>query len=131
MYRCRTWLRRAGRWARRRMALADDGGSAAVELAIVMPAILLGLFACIQVAAVFMARSVALTGAQEGTTAERAYQAPAGTGKAHAESFLGRVAGDWLTKRTVVVTRNGNQVQVTVTGQALSLIPGTAIHVEQ
>src|SRR5215207_9354813 len=109
----RTFLRRASRLARRRDALDRDRGSAAVELAIVMPAILLGLFACIQVAAVFMARSVALTAAQEGTTAERAYQAPPGVGKARANSFLSRAAGDWLTRRTVVVTRNGNQVRAT------------------
>lgn len=115
---------------RRREPGHRDRGSAPVELAILAPAILLALFASIQVAAVFMARSVALSAAQEATTAERVYDAPAGAGQDRGASFLAR-AGDWLGAGRVTVERNGDQVTSTVTGQAISLIPGFTFTVSQ
>jgi len=107
-----------------------DRGSSPVELAILAPAVLLALFASIQVAAVFMARSVALSAAQEASTAERAFGAPAGAGEDRGRSFLGR-AGDWLSGGQVIVERDGEQVTTTVTGQAISLIPGFTFTVSQ
>ena len=101
-----------------------------MEMAILMPAILLALFASIQVAAWFLARSVALTAAQEATTAERAYNAAPGSGQARAHAFLAR-SGDWLTAPSVTVIRSGDQVESTVRGSAVSLIPGVRIAVVQ
>jgi Flp pilus assembly protein TadG len=107
-----------------------DRGSSPVELAILAPAILLALFASIQTAAVFMARSVALSAAQEATTAERAYDAADGAGQARGEQFLAR-AGDWLRGGQVTVARTGTQVTTTVTGSAISLVPGFTFTVRQ
>jgi hypothetical protein len=95
-----------------------------------MPGILLALFASIQTATWFIARSVALTAAQEATTAQRAYNAPDRAGQERANEFLRRT-GDWLANPTVVVTRTGDRVTATVTGQALSLIPGVRLTVRQ
>ena len=107
-----------------------DRGSSPVELAILMPAILLLLFASIQVGVIFVARSVALNAAQLSTSAERAYDAPQGAGGAQARDFLAR-AGDWLTDPQVTVTRDGTQVTTTVEGRALSLVPGMTFTVSQ
>jgi hypothetical protein len=101
-----------------------------VELAIVLPAVLIALFASIQLGSWFLARSVALAAAQQATTAQRAYQAPAGAGESSAERFLAR-AGDWLVDPKVRVERDGTQVRTTVTGRALSLLPGVDLTVSQ
>ncbi|MFI5953352.1 TadE/TadG family type IV pilus assembly protein [Cryptosporangium sp. NPDC051539] len=110
--------------------LRGERGSSPVELAILAPAVLLALFASIQVAAVFMARSTALSAAQEATTAERAFDAPAGAGEDRGRAFLAR-AGDWLSGGRVTVVRNGDQVTTTVTGSAISLIPGFTFTVSE
>lgn len=107
-----------------------DRGSASVELAILMPVILLALFASIQVATWFLARTVALAAAQEATTAQRAYQAPPGAGPARARAFLDR-SGDWLTDPQIRTTTTGTEVSTTVTGDALSLVPGVRFTVSQ
>jgi hypothetical protein len=108
-----------------------DRGSAAVELAILAPAILLALFASVQVATYFLARSVALAAAQEAVTAQRAYNAQPGIGQERGTAFLAR-SGDWLVGGTVVVESDGGDAfRATVTGQALSIIPGVSFHVTQ
>ena len=114
---------------RRRARRADaDRGSAAVELAILFPVVLLLLFASIQAAAWFLARTVAMTAAQEAVTAERAYNAPGGAGQARAARFLNG-AGDWLVGPKVTVVRNGDDVSATVTGRSLRFV--LAIDVSQ
>jgi Flp pilus assembly protein TadG len=123
-------IRRRWHRIRRRLAGPFDRGSAAVELAIVMPAILIALFASVQVAALYLARSIALSAAEQGVTAERAYNAPPGIGEQRAIAFLDQT-GDWLTNRTVTVERRGNEVYVHVHGEALSIVPGVTFTVDQ
>lgn len=119
-------LRRTALTVRRRMARAGrDRGANPVELAVVMPAILVLLFASIQTAAWFLARSVAMHAAQEAVSAQRTYQAAAGAGAERAEAFLGQ-AGDWLVGWQVTVTPVGpdaEQVSATVQGEALRIVP--------
>ncbi len=112
---------RTARPRRPRARLADDRGSSALELAILFPAILLLTFASIQVAAWFLARDVALNAAQEAVTAQRGYNAADGAGAARANNFLAQ-AGDWLVNPQVSVTRNGDDVQATVTGTSLPFV---------
>jgi Flp pilus assembly protein TadG len=127
--RCRAAF--AARHAAMRAAAHDDRGASPVELAILVPAILLLLFGAIQVASVFIARAVALTAAQEAVTAQRAYEAPAGVGQAQAMSFLAK-AGDWLTGPTVSQPQSSaTEVRFTVTGTALSVVPGVTFTVSQ
>ena len=92
-----------------------------MELAILFPAILLLLFASVQVAVWFLARSVALAAAQEAVTAQRAYNAQDGAGQARAAAFLAR-AGDWLVDPRVTVQRSGDDVTATVTGRSLPFV---------
>lgn len=106
---------------RQRLRQDDDRGSAAVELAVAAPAILLLLFASIQVAIWFLARDVALNAAEQAVTAQRGYNAADGVGQARANTFLAQ-AGDWLVNPQVTVVRNGDDVQATVTGTSLRFV---------
>ena len=101
----------------------DDRGSASIEFAITAVAVMALIFTAIQAATYFWARSIALAAAQEGAEAQRAYNAAAGVGQVRAEAFVAST-GDGLTDVTVTVTSDGQQVQVTVTGHCLSVIPG-------
>lgn len=125
---------------RRRLGGSDRGANP-VELAVTMPAILVLLFASIQVAAVFVARSTALNAAQSGVNAQRVLDAPPGTGTNRATDFL-TTAGGWLVDwqspgPTCVVTPaappdvGGVEVTCTVTGRSLSVVPGVDFAVEQ
>jgi hypothetical protein len=81
------------------------------------------MFTAIQAATYFWAKSIALAAAQEGAEAQRAYNAAAGAGQDRAAAFIAS-AGDGLTGATITVTGDPQQVQVTVTGHCLSVIPG-------
>ncbi|MEH1164665.1 TadE family protein [Micromonospora sp. CPCC 205539] len=126
--------RRAVTAARRHLAAGDrERGANPVELAVMMPLILVLLFASLQVAAVFLARSTALTAAQSGVDAQRLYQARDGAGVANALRFLGNT-GDWLvgwdtTRPTCVTT--AVEVTCTVQGRSLSVVPGVTFAVRQ
>ncbi|MEV4654790.1 TadE family protein [Micromonospora sp. NPDC049301] len=126
--------RRAVTAARRRLAAGDrERGANPVELAVVMPLILVLLFASLQVAAVFLARSTALNAAQSGVNAERLYDAADGAGSASATRFL-NAAGGWLvgwdrTGPSCVAT--DTEVTCTVQGRSLSVVPGVDFPVRQ
>jgi Flp pilus assembly protein TadG len=112
---------RPGRSARRP---SGERGAASVELAVVFPVVLLLLVVLIQVALWFYARSVALGAAQEGAREGRVQPASTGRAQAAAEDFLDQTAQDLLTDRDVTVTGSPTQIEVTVTGTSLSLMPG-------
>nr|WP_233604234.1 TadE/TadG family type IV pilus assembly protein [Micromonospora sp. HM5-17] len=102
-----------------------DRGANPVELAVLMPAILVLLFASIQTAAWFIARATALHAAQAAVSAQRTYRAEEGAGVERAEDFLNR-AGDWLASWEVTVTGpgpGGERVSATVTGHPLRVVP--------
>jgi hypothetical protein len=109
------------RLVRRRSTDHADRGSAAVELAVLLPAVLLLLFVSVQFAVWFLARNVAMTAAQEAVTAQRSYNAPDGAGQVRAADFLSR-AGDWLVDPRVTVVRDGDDVTATVTGRSLRFV---------
>lgn len=118
----------ATRPARRRRG---DRGSSPVELAILWPVILLLVFGSVQIATYFTARTVALSAAQLAVSAERRYGATPGSGVARAEAFL-TASGDWLRDWEVGdPVRTGDAVEVTVTGTALSIVPGVRWRVSQ
>ena len=124
-------LRRTPHRARTGRPAERDRGASPVELAITMPAILVLLFASIQVASVFLARSVALNAAQIGVNATRTFDGVSeAEGQAQAREFV-TDAGDWLTLESVQVSRGEREVTVTVTGEALSLLPGVRFPVSQ
>ncbi|WP_341721093.1 pilus assembly protein [Micromonospora sp. FIMYZ51] len=117
----------------RRLPGDPERGGNPVELAVALPAILLMLFASIQVAAVFVARSTALNAAQSGVNAQRLHQAPEGAGAARATRFLNQ-AGDWLVdweEPGPSCVRTDTDVTCTVTGRSLSVVPGVKFSVRQ
>ncbi|WP_433128272.1 TadE/TadG family type IV pilus assembly protein [Micromonospora sp. CA-240977] len=127
--------RRAVTATRRRLVGGDrERGANPVELAVLMPLILVLLFASIQIAAVFLARSTALNAAQSGVNAQRPYQAANGAGVASATQFL-QVAGGWLvgwdTPGPTCVIIDDAEVTCTVSGRSLSVVPGVDFAVQQ
>lgn len=105
--------------------MTRDRGATPVELAVVMPAILVLFFVSLQAAAWFLARTTALNAAQEAVNAQRAYEAGPGVGAERAEKFLDR-AGDWLVDSEVNVGTVGpgdTEVSATVTGSAIRIVP--------
>jgi Flp pilus assembly protein TadG len=104
---------------------SPDRGSMTLQFVIVIPAMFLLIFTCIQVALYSYARSVALTAAQEGVNAQRAYGAAGGVGLAKATDIIDR-QGDTLQGAKVNVKVQGGEVVVTVTGRCQSVLPGFA-----
>ncbi len=116
---------------------ARDHGASPIELAILLPGIMILLFSSIQLAVYFLARSEALAAAQEGVTAQRAYQAPACAngsaacvGAMRANAFIDQSQG-WLVGGVPSVTTGATDVTVVVTGRSLALIPGVNWTVSQ
>jgi Flp pilus assembly protein TadG len=130
-----TAARRPGPTAvvRRLTAGGAERGANPVELAVAMPAILLLLFASIQTAAWFVARSTALNAAQSAVNAQRLHQAPPGAGEARATTFL-RAAGGWLVDwddPAPSCQASATEVTCTVQGRSLSVVPGVDFPVRQ
>lgn len=107
-----------------------DRGAAVVEFAIVALPMLIVTFMVVQAALVYYARSTALAAATQGANAARAYNAPSDAGKSRANNFL-RQAGGGLRNHDVAVDFGGTDVTVTVTGKAVSVIPGFDFGVTQ
>lgn len=108
----------------------SERGSSPIELAIVASAMLLLAFLVVQAGLTYWAHSIALGAATQGVNVERGYQASPGSGGAHAREFLG-AAGFGLTDQQVAVSRTGTQVTVTVTGRAISVLPGLGFRVSR
>lgn len=80
-------------------------------------------FAIIQVGLVSFAQSIALGAATQGVNAGRGYQADAAAGQNRATNFLAAI-GVGLDEPQVTVVRSATEVRVTVTGRAVSVLPG-------
>jgi Flp pilus assembly protein TadG len=130
--------------AGRARVLRSDRGANPIELAILLPVITFALLASIQVSLYYLARSEALGAAQQGVTAQRAYLARTGSGTATANQFVahgdGWLAGEASTvscpipgsgDTTTPCTAASTGVTITVTGFALSLVPGWNLAVTQ
>jgi len=112
--------------------MRDDRGTSPIELAILLPVIIIAMFASIQVAMYFIARSAALAAAQEGVAVQRVLGAGKDTGQQAAKKLLDTgQAGDFLTNYTVTTAKcpsNGG-IAITVSGDAPALIPYFPVHV--
>lgn len=114
-----------------------DRGANPVELAILLPLILLMLIASIQAAVYFLARAVALNAAQVAVTSARTLEGDsAAVAEQKALDFIAATAG-WLTPvngtdpAVVVKDEAAGEVTATVTGKALQLVPGLNLTVRQ
>lgn len=100
-----------------------DRGSSPVEFAVIALPMILLTFAVVQTGLIFFAQSIALGAATQGASAGRGYQSSAAAGETRAANFLS-AAGVGLDNQRVVVTRTATEVRVTVTGQAVTVLPG-------
>lgn len=108
----------------------DESGYSTLEFIIVTPALLLITFLVFQFALFFHARSVAESAAEEGAGAARRFDGTAAEGRTAAGRYLDQLASERLLQgRQVRVTRGGEQVQATVTGRVVSLVPGLYLDV--
>jgi Flp pilus assembly protein TadG len=104
-----------------------------LEAIFTIPVVMFMIFGILQAGMWWYGRQLALTAAQEGARAARAYQASDADGTAQAVSYLRQVqggSGPALADPSVSVLRSGDTVTVVVRGQVPSLLPGLTVSVE-
>ncbi|NHA68228.1 TadE/TadG family type IV pilus assembly protein [Phycicoccus flavus] len=101
-----------------------ERGSVSVQMVILMPAMFAVMFLGLQAALVYHARTLAIASAQEGARAAGAETGTTMTGIRAAQGYLTATAGDTLIKTSVSGHRSATSATVTVTGRALSVLPG-------
>ena len=105
----------------------ESRGSATLEIVVLFPAVLLATFGLVQGALYYHARDVALAAATDGLTAARSRSGTAEEGRSAAVAFLLRAGGDdVLPASRVSSERTTTSAKVTVSGRALSLVPGVS-----
>lgn len=108
-----------------------ERGSATLETALVYPAVLLLVLLTMNTALWFHARNLAMAAAQEGLRAGRSHGSSPSAGQATAEHFIQQAGGSFLTRPKVTVTRDADTLEVSVSGQAISLVPLLPLAVTQ
>jgi hypothetical protein len=109
-----------------------DTGSFSLELAALFPVFLLLILVIVQAALYFFARSVASSAAQQGADTARLQGNTPADGASTATAFVTGQGGGILDD--VAVTNSGSsatQVSITVTGHALTIIPGVTFTIQQ
>ena len=109
----------------------DDRGSAAIELAVIAPALIVLIFFVIQAALYLYGRSVALQSAREGVSQLRlaqtqyAYTQMQPGVATNVQTFASHIGNGALDGpvMTSAYDNNAGRVRVTVTGTTISLIP--------
>ncbi len=105
-------------------ARSRDEGVATVEASILMPLVMLLVLLAIQIGLLHHAHQSVIAAAQAGGQDAASSGGTVDTGKARAEAFLARVAGNELHDTAVQVSTTGETVTVEVTGTVVSLFPG-------
>ncbi|NBE91848.1 MULTISPECIES: TadE family protein [unclassified Nonomuraea] len=108
-----------------------ERGSATLEAALVYPAVLLLVMLTMNTALWFHARTLAMAAAQEGLRAGRAHGSTLSAGQASAERFIRQAGGSFLTHPDVAITHDTDTLEVSVSGQAVSLVPLLTLPVTQ
>ncbi|MBE1584586.1 TadE/TadG family type IV pilus assembly protein [Nonomuraea angiospora] len=108
-----------------------ERGSATLEAALVYPAVLLLVMLTMNTALWFHARTLAMAAAQEGLRAGRTHGSSPSAGQATAERFIREIGGSFLTHPKVALTRDVDTLEVSVSGQAISLVPLLTLTVTQ
>lgn len=121
-------LHRAGGPLPRRVPAADRG-SAAVELVLLTPLLMVCVLVVVQFALWQHAQHVLLAAAQEGARAARAQGATAVDGRARAHDYIEQLGPDLVTAPVVEVDRGVDAVTVRIRGQAVSIVPGLPLMV--
>lgn len=112
-----------------RRTLAADRGSAAVELVLLTPLLMVCVVVVVQFALWQHARHVLLAAAQEGARAARAQGATAVDGRTRAYAYIEQLGPDLVTAPVVEVDRGVDAVTVRIRGQAVNIVPGLPLMV--
>ena len=99
-----------------------DRGGGAIEMAIMLPLVLVCVFLTAHLGLLYLARQAALSTAQIAVEGERGWGAEPGAGERRAQRFLEQVPAV-LNDPQVQVTNDGEQVTATVSGTATSIVP--------
>lgn len=105
-----------------------DRGSSTIEVAILLPLIMLLLMLVVQAGIYFHSRAVAVTAARKAVAAASAEDGSAGAGESVAREFLDQ-NGAALLSRQVTVNRDAATATVTITGDVASVVFGVPFSV--
>jgi hypothetical protein len=111
--------------------LAGERGDDNVAAATIFSAILLVAWAILQVAVVLLGRGVALEAARDGVRAARLPPVDTAAASSAASSYVTRATGSWLNDVAAHAETDGRNVSVTVTGDAVSLVPFAQFPISQ
>lgn len=111
--------------------LAGERGDDNVAAAIIFSAILLIAWAILQVAVVLLGRGVALEAARDGVHAARLPPVDTAAAASAAAGYVTRATGSWLDNVAANAWTDGRNVSVTVTGEAVSLVPFAQFSISQ
>jgi Flp pilus assembly protein TadG len=115
--------------ARRRRKPRAEQGSAAVELVLLTPLLMVCVLVVVQFALWQHARHVLVAAAQEGARAARAQSATAEDGRHRAQDYIARIGPDLVTAPVIEVDRSVDVVTVRIRGQAVNILPGLPLSV--
>lgn len=108
---------------------AAERGSAAVELVLLTPLIMVCVLVVVQFALWQHARHVLLAAAQEGARAARAQGATAEDGRVRAQNYIGQIGPDLVSAPVIEVDRSVDEVTVRIRGHAVTILPGLPLSV--
>ena len=112
--------------------IEGERGSFTLELAVLFPAFLLLVLVIVQAALYFFARSIALSAAQQGADTARLQGHSPADGLDAATTFATQQGKGVLTGLSVSTAGSTPiQVTVTVTGNALTIVPGLGFAIRQ
>lgn len=115
---------------------ADERGASAIELAVIAPALLVLIFFSIQVALWLFGRNVAEQSAREAVSRLRVIvvgsdlPSALAAAQVEAENYARSVGGESMLDPVATATLSSpTRVRVSVTGRAISLVPGVTLTV--
>lgn len=117
-------------WLHNEADPSNERGNAGVQAAMIFPVILAVIFTIIQGALVYHAGNIADASAGAACNEARLYESTNADGYA-AGYETAHQSGSSLHNTQISITRTGDDVTATVTGNAPSLIPGLPLHVSR
>jgi len=111
--------------------LTGERGDDNVAAAIIFSAILLVAWAILQVAVVLLGRGVALEAARDGVRVARLPPVDTAAAASAAADYVTRATGSWLNNVAAQAETDGRNVSVTVSGEAVSLVPFAQFPISQ
>lgn len=111
---------------------ARERGSTTIAMVVLMPALFALMFMGMQAALIYHARTIAIAAAEEGARAAGAQGGSVSGGTAAAADFVASAGGgDVLRSLSATGNRGALTATVTVSGAALSVVPGWSPRITQ